>query len=181
MQAAGRLVVPDADQAADLYRLTQDVTAGHGLPAYEISNHAQPGAESRHNLTYWRYGEYIGVGPGAHGRFVEDGRRVVTIAEPMPESWLAAVEARGHGSVGGERLSRTEEADEFLLMGLRLREGIALARYEDLAGRPLPAERLAMLEAEELVAVSADGRIRATASGALVLNALVAELAREPA
>ncbi len=181
LQAAGRLVVPDADQAADLYRLTQDVTAGHGLPAYEISNHAQPGAESSHNLTYWRYGEYIGVGPGAHGRFVEDGARVVTIAEPTPESWLAAVEARGHGSVGGERLSRTEEADEFLLMGLRLREGIALSRYEDLAGRPLPAERLAMLEAEELVAVSADGRIRATASGALVLNALVAELAREPA
>ena len=110
--------------------MTQDVTNAHGLPAYEISNHARPGAESRHNLTYWRYGEYVGVGPGAHGRFVENGRRIVTIAEKMPETWLNLVEARGHGITGGETLTRSEETDEFLLMGLRLAEGIDLARYE---------------------------------------------------
>ena len=102
------------------------MTAARGLPAYEISNHARPGAESRHNLTYWRYGEYVGVGPGAHGRFIENGRRIVTIAEKMPETWANLVEARGHGVTGGEILTRSEEADEFLLMGLRLAEGIDL-------------------------------------------------------
>ena len=85
--------MPDPDLAADLYAVTQEVTDAHGLPAYEISNHARPGAESRHNLTYWRYGEYVGVGPGAHGRFIENGRRIVTIAEKMPETWLNLVEA----------------------------------------------------------------------------------------
>ena len=111
------------------------MTAAHGLPAYEISNHARPGAESRHNLTYWRYGEYVGVGPGAHGRFVENGRRVVTMAEKMPETWANLVEANGHGVTGGEILTRSEEADEFLLMGLRLAEGIDLARYEAAVGQ----------------------------------------------
>ncbi|TIR42233.1 MAG: coproporphyrinogen III oxidase, partial [Mesorhizobium sp.] len=80
LHSARKFVLPDNDHAADLYALTQEVTAAHGLPAYEISNHARPGAESRHNLTYWRYGEYVGVGPGAHGRFVENGRRTVTVA-----------------------------------------------------------------------------------------------------
>ena len=115
--------IPDNDHAADLYAVTQEVTAARGLPAYEISNHARPGAESRHNLTYWRYGEYVGVGPGAHGRFVENGRRVVTIAERMPETWANLVEAKGHGVTGGEILTRSEEADEFLLMGLAARRG----------------------------------------------------------
>ena len=86
LHAAKKFSVPGSDQAAELYEVTQAVTAARGLPAYEISNHARPGAESRHNLTYWRYGEYVGVGPGAHGRFVENGRRVVTVAERMPET-----------------------------------------------------------------------------------------------
>ena len=178
LHAARKFDVPDPDHAAELYALTQSVTAARGLPAYEISNHARPGAESRHNLTYWRYGEYVGVGPGAHGRFIEDGTRVVTIAERRPESWLGMVEQAGHGITGGESLTREEEADEFLLMGLRLAEGIDLARYETLAGRPLSSHRLTLLQEEGLVASIGNSRLRATPRGMIVLDALVADLAR---
>ncbi|MGN6535159.1 MAG: radical SAM family heme chaperone HemW, partial [Mesorhizobium sp.] len=173
LHKAKKFAIPDPDLAADLYQLTQEVTARHGLPAYEISNHARPGAESRHNLTYWRYGEYVGVGPGAHGRFVEDGRRVVTFTEKMPETWLSLVEAKGDGVVGGEVLTRAEEADEFLLMGLRLAEGIDLARYEDYAGRGLPPARLSILQEEGLVAPLGNSRLRATPAGMIVLDAVV--------
>jgi oxygen-independent coproporphyrinogen-3 oxidase len=129
-------------------------------------------------LTYWRYGEYVGVGPGAHGRFIENGRRVVTIAEKMPETWANLVEAKGHGVVGGEVLTRSEEADEFLLMGLRLAEGIDLARYEQLSGRPLSSPRISILQGEGLVAPVGNSRLRATQSGMIVLDAVVADLAR---
>ena len=178
LHAAHKFAIPDNDHAAELYALTQEVTAAHGLPAYEISNHARPGAESRHNLTYWRYGEYVGVGPGAHGRFVEDGRRIVTVTERMPETWANLVEAKGHGVVDGELLSRSEEADEFLLMGLRLAEGIDLARYEALSGRALASDRLSVLQGEGLVAPVGNSRLRATAQGMIVLDAVVADLAR---
>ncbi len=178
LHAAGKFAVPDPDHAAELYRVTQEVTQKRGLPAYEISNHARPGAESRHNLIYWRYGEYVGIGPGAHGRFVEQDRRIVTIAEKMPETWLNLVEAKGHGITGGERLTRSEEADEFLLMGLRLAEGIDVARYEALAGRPLASDRITILRDEDLIEPVGNSRLRATPSGVLVLDALVADLAR---
>ncbi|PBB44249.1 coproporphyrinogen III oxidase [Mesorhizobium sp. WSM3866] len=178
LHSARKFVLPDNDHAADLYALTQEVTAAHGLPAYEISNHARPGAESRHNLTYWRYGEYVGVGPGAHGRFVENGRRTVTVAEKVPETWANLVEARGHGVNGGEVLTRAEEADEFLLMGLRLAEGIDLQRYETLAGRSLASDRLSVLQEEGLVAPVGNARLRATTAGMIVLDAVVADLAR---
>jgi oxygen-independent coproporphyrinogen-3 oxidase len=178
LHAAGKFAVPDPDHAAELYRVTQEVTQKRGLPAYEISNHARPGAESRHNLIYWRYGEYVGIGPGAHGRFVEQDRRIVTIAEKMPETWLNLVEAKGHGITGGERLTRSEEADEFLLMGLRLAEGIDVARYEALAGRPLASDRVTILRDEALIEPVGNSRLRATPSGVLVLDALVADLAR---
>lgn len=178
LHAAGKFKMPDNDLAADLYSLTQSVTAAHGLPAYEISNHARPGAESRHNLTYWRYGEYVGVGPGAHGRFVEGGRRIVTMAEKMPETWAGLVETNGHGVTGGEILTRSEEADEFLLMGLRLTEGIDLARYEQLSGKGFSPARLSVLQEEGLVASVGNSRLRATASGMIVLDAVVADLAR---
>jgi oxygen-independent coproporphyrinogen-3 oxidase len=178
LYAARKFTLPDNDHAADLYALTQEVTAARGLPAYEISNHARPGAESRHNLTYWRYGEYVGVGPGAHGRFVENGRRTVTIAEKMPETWANLVEAKGHGVTGGEVLTRAEEADEFLLMGLRLAEGIDLQRYEAFAGRGLSSARLSVLQEEGLVAPVGNARLRATTAGMIVLDAVVADLAR---
>ncbi|MGB3418755.1 MAG: radical SAM family heme chaperone HemW [Mesorhizobium sp.] len=178
LHKAKKFILPDDDHAAELYEITQEVTAAHGLPAYEISNHARPGAESRHNLTYWRYGEYVGVGPGAHGRFVENGQRVVTIAEKAPESWADLVEAQGHGVVDGELLTRSEEADEFLLMGLRLAEGIDLARYERYSGRSLSTARLATLQQEGLVASIGNSRLRATPAGMIVLDAVVADLAR---
>jgi putative oxygen-independent coproporphyrinogen III oxidase len=178
LHAAGKFVMPDPDLSADLYALTQSVTAQRGLPAYEISNHARPGAESQHNLVYWRYGEYVGAGPGAHGRFVENGRRVVTFTEKMPETWANLVEANGHGVVGGEVLHRSEEADEFLMMGLRLAEGIDLARYEDMADQPLSSKRIAVLQDEGLLESLGNSRLRATPTGMIVLDALVADLAR---
>jgi len=178
LHKAGKFVVPDADHAADLYDVTQEVTASLGLPGYEVSNHARPGAESRHNLIYWQYGQYVGVGPGAHGRFVEDGTRIVTFTEKVPENWLELVEREGTGIVGGEVLTRDEEADEFLLMGLRLVEGIDLARFERLSGRGLDQQRLAMLQEEGLVESIGNSRLRATPAGMVVLNALIAELAR---
>ncbi|MCG8272891.1 radical SAM family heme chaperone HemW [Aquamicrobium sp. NLF2-7] len=178
LYAARKFEMPVPDLAADLYQLTQEVTAARGLPAYEVSNHARPGAESRHNLVYWRYGEYVGIGPGAHGRFVEDGTRTVTIAERHPETWAELVERQGHGIVDGERLTREEEADEFLMMGLRLVEGIDLARFETLSGRTLPRRQLSILQEEGLVAPVGNSGLRATPSGMIVLNSLVAELAR---
>lgn len=178
LRESGKLTPPDMEAAARLYELTQAVTAEAGLPAYEISNHAVYGAESRHNLIYWRYGEYVGAGPGAHGRFVGDGRRHVTFTEKTPEIWLGSVESFGHGVIGGETLTHQEEADEMLLMGLRLKEGIDLARYEALAGRPLDRQRMDMLAGEALIEPVGNARIRATPSGTLVLDALVADLAR---
>lgn len=127
LHARGRLVVPDPDAALDLYALTQDMSAAAGLPAYEISNHAAPGNESRHNLLYWRYGAYAGLGPGAHGRLVlPAGRRICTATEKNPERWAERVETAGHGFTDQTTLSREEQADEMLLMGLRLTEGIDL-------------------------------------------------------
>lgn len=178
LHQARKFEMPASDLAADLYQLTQEVTAARGLPAYEVSNHARPGAESRHNLVYWRYGEYAGIGPGAHGRFVEEGTRVVTITEKHPETWAELVERQGHGAVDGERLTREEEADEFLMMGLRLVEGIDLARFEALSGRTLPRRQLAILQEEGLIEPVGNSRLRATPAGMIVLNSLVAELAR---
>ncbi|MGQ7790799.1 radical SAM family heme chaperone HemW [Faunimonas sp. B44] len=176
LHAAGRLSVPDPDAAADLYTLTQEITARHGLPAYEISNHAAPGAESRHNLTYWRYQDYVGIGPGAHGRFTLEGAKRASAAERLPERWLALVEAAGCGAAVSDPLSAEETADEMLLMGLRLAEGIEPARYAALRGRALSSNRVDGLAALGLVETTAEGRLRATPSGALVLNRLVAEL-----
>lgn len=127
LHARGKLVVPDADHALALYAITQDLTAAAGLPAYEISNHAAPGEESRHNLLYWRYGAYAGVGPGAHGRLVVPAGRLATCTERAPERWVDRVEAAGHGFVEESPLTAAEQADEMLLMGLRLTEGLDLA------------------------------------------------------
>jgi len=177
LHAAGKLVTPDDDTGRALYDATQDVCAAHGLPAYEISNHARPGGECSHNLVYWRYGEYAGIGPGAHGRLNVDGRRHATATEKNPEQWLALVEARGHGLVVDETLTRTEQSDELLLMGLRLAEGIELARYADVAGKPLDPERIADLVQGGLVETTPAGRLRVTAAGFPLLDAVVADLA----
>jgi putative oxygen-independent coproporphyrinogen III oxidase len=177
LHAAGKLLVPDEERARVLYDVTQEVSAARGLPAYEISNHARPGAECRHNLVYWRYHEYAGIGPGAHGRLVIEGRRHATSTERRPESWLMRVEAGGEGVVGDETLTRAEQADEFLLMGLRLAEGIDPRRYTAFAGHPLDATRIAALCGEGFVESTDAGRLRVTAAGFPILDAVVADLA----
>ena len=176
LHASGKLIIPDNDAARELYDITQEITAARGLPAYEISNHARPGAECRHNLVYWRYHEYAGIGPGAHGRLLVDGKRHATSTEKRPESWLMRVEAGGHGLVEDETLLRTEQADEFLLMGLRLAEGIDPQRYAAFAGHTLDEGRIAMLGGEGLIE-TVDGRLRVTRAGFPLLDAVVADLA----
>jgi oxygen-independent coproporphyrinogen-3 oxidase len=176
LAAAGKLHAPQGEAAAELYGLTQELCESHGLPAYEISNHARPGEESRHNLVYWRYGEYAGIGPGAHGRLKRDGARLALSALRDPAAWCAQVEARGHGLESEEPLTPLEEAEEALLMGLRLQEGVALDRLASLTGHGLAAEALGFLESEGLIARQGE-RIAATAAGRLLLNRLVAELA----
>jgi putative oxygen-independent coproporphyrinogen III oxidase len=177
LHKAGKLIVPDEDLGRDLYDLTQQVCADAGLPAYEISNHAHAGAECRHNLIYWRGHEYAGVGPGAHGRLNLGGRRFATETEKRPESWLMRVEAAGSGLTVDETLTPGETADEFLLMGLRLAEGIEPARYHALCGREIDPKRVAVLHEEGAVETTVDGRLRVTQSGFPVLDAVVADLA----
>jgi putative oxygen-independent coproporphyrinogen III oxidase len=177
LHAAGKLAIPDDDRARELYDLTQEITSAHGLPAYEVSNHARPGAECRHNLVYWRYHEYAGIGPGAHGRLVIDGERHATATEKRPESWLMRVEAGGHGVTTDDTLLKSEQADEFLLMGLRLAEGIDTQRYAAFAGQVLDPSRIAALGAEGMVEATPDGRLRVTRAGFPLLDAVVADLA----
>jgi oxygen-independent coproporphyrinogen-3 oxidase len=177
LHAAGKLPVPDQELARLFYDLTQDLCTAAGLPAYEVSNHARRGGECRHNLVYWRYGEYAGVGPGAHGRIEIDGVRHATVMERRPEAWLKLVETRGNGLVVDEPLTRAQMADEFLLMGLRLSEGIDPARYQALAGRALDADRVGMLARGGLIDHSADECVRVTRAGFPVLDSVIAQLA----
>jgi oxygen-independent coproporphyrinogen-3 oxidase len=177
LHAAGKLAVPDDDAARILYDLTREVCAAAGLPAYEVSNHARPGAECRHNLVYWRYHEYAGIGPGAHGRLDIGGRRYAPETEKRPEAWLERVESTGTGLTVDEALSRVEAADEFLLMGLRLAEGIDLERFAALAGAPLAEKQIADLAMHGFVETTPQGRLRVTAAGFPLLDSIVADLA----
>jgi putative oxygen-independent coproporphyrinogen III oxidase len=171
----GALAPLDDDAAADLFALTQELTAAAGLPAYEVSNHARPGRESRHNLTYWRYGDYAGIGPGAHGR----RRGVATVRHRKPENFLAAVAARGHGIAEARTLPAREQASEALLMGLRLAEGVDVpglaARFGLSVSELVDAGKLALYRRQGLV--SQDGaRISITPRGMPLLDALLAEI-----
>ena len=177
LHAAGKLAVPSENDARALYDVTQAVCAEAGFPAYEVSNHARPGAECRHNLVYWRAQEYAGIGPGAHGRLDIEGRRHATATEKRPESWLMRVESLGHGVITDEALTREQMADEFLLMGLRLAEGIDPQRYARISGRPLDPARIALLEEQAAIEADANGMLRVTRSGFPVLDAVVADLA----
>jgi putative oxygen-independent coproporphyrinogen III oxidase len=168
MAARGELAARDPDEAAGLYELTQDMTGAADLPAYEISNHARPGEESRHNLAYWRYRPYLGVGPGAHGR--RGG--VATLRHRKPENWLAALARNGHGLAEEAPLGPSDRALEALLMGLRLREGVELE-----AVRPaLDLDAVARLEARGLMTRTPD-RLVVPAAGRLLLDAILAEVA----
>ncbi len=177
LRDAGKLVTPKAEESRILFETTREICEKHGLPAYEISNHARPGAECRHNLVYWRYGEYAGVGPGAHARLVTGTGRFALSTELSPETWLAKAEAEGHGVLEAERLSPETEGDEFLLMGLRLAEGIDPRRYTMLSGRGLDRRRIDDLLRDDLVEETPEGRLRVTREGFPVLDAIVADLA----
>jgi putative oxygen-independent coproporphyrinogen III oxidase len=178
LAARGSLHTPGEDAAADLFEVTQELTEAAGLPAYEVSNHAAPGHQCRHNLIYWRSGDYAGVGPGAHSRLTgADGRRIGLATERHPEQWRARVEAHGHAVIEEIVIDATEQGEEYVLMGLRLGEGIELERYERLSGQVLEPAKLDTLASGGFLTRSADGRrIAATPAGRRVLNALIAEL-----
>ena len=175
----GELVLPDEDAAAGLYEETQRLMEDVGLPAYEISNHARPGAECRHNLTYWRYGDYIGIGPGAHGRLTLDGAKLATRQHRAPEAWLDAVETAGHATRQRTPVPRAERIDEMLMMGLRLTAGIDRARFR----QETDSEIEAILDGDGLRRLTEAGflvlderGLRATAAGRQRLDALLGAL-----
>ncbi len=172
--AGGLRDLPEDDTAADMYLMTQEVCAAHGMPGYEVSNHAKIGSESRHNLIYWRYGDYAGIGPGAHGRLTQNGVRHATEAVRAPGAWLAQVEAQGHGELAPEALSPVDAGTEFLLMGLRLAEGIDPERYAAISGKVLDRDTITRLE--EMGMLTTGTRIAATDAGRAVLNAVLREL-----
>ena len=179
LAARGELAIPDEDTQAALFEMTQDILTDAGMPAYEISNHARPGAECRHNLTYWRYGDYVGVGPGAHGRLNEGGQKLATRAHRAPEIWLERVEAKGHGAHEDVPVTMAERRAELLMMGLRLAEGVARARLrEELgadAGELVDPTALKRLVDGGFLAVD-DEALRATPAGLQRLNAVLAAL-----
>ncbi|WP_421696132.1 radical SAM family heme chaperone HemW [Aestuariivirga sp.] len=172
----GSLITPTDDSAADLYDLTQELTEKAGLSTYEVSNHAAPGQESRHNLLYWRYGEYAGVGPGAHSRLADGKNRRALIAEKHPETWRDLVASQGHGIISDIIVPPADQASEYLLMGLRIAEGIDLDRYAALAGREIDSSKLAGMKSMGLIKRHGQ-RLMATADGRKLLNAVIAELA----
>ena len=172
--AAGKLRgLPADDLAADMYEATQEICDAAGLPGYEVSNHARLGAESRHNLIYWHYGDYVGIGPGAHGRITIDGKKHVTEAFSSPAKWLSASDS-GKTEKIRQQLAGLEQAEEYLMMGLRVIEGIDLARYANLAGRELSPETIAYLQELDLVATGPN-RLRVTGKGRMVLNGIIKE------
>ena len=178
-QARGELELPPEDVAAALYETTQELLEASGLPSYEISNHAAAGQEARHNLTYWRYEDYAGIGPGAHGRLTIDGVKTATRQHRAPEAWLARVEREGHATQTSAALAREECREEMLLLGLRLREGVTRARFRAVCGseleEALDAERLAQLIDGGFLALDEAG-LRASAAGRQRLNAVLAAL-----
>ncbi len=174
---AGKLIVPEDDAAADLFELTGEMTRAAGFTRYEVSNHARPGGEAKHNLVYWRGGTYVGIGPGAHGRIDIAGTRTATSTHRHPETWLAAVEADGHGLAEREGLDADARADEYLLMALRLSEGMDLDAYARRSGAPLPEERVDALVSGGFLARQGR-RIIVPDTARLLTNAVVRELAQ---
>jgi putative oxygen-independent coproporphyrinogen III oxidase len=174
----GSLVVPSEETAAALFDITQELTLAHGLEAYEVSNHARPGQESRHNMVYWRYGDYIGIGPGAHSRLcLDNGERLAISTERHPETWRSLVISRGHGRVEEIQLSLADQGLEMLLMGLRLTEGISTSRYYELTGLELDGGKIShYTEKELLIHDKTSGRLMTTPKGRRVLNALTMAL-----
>jgi oxygen-independent coproporphyrinogen-3 oxidase len=178
LHAAGKLAIPRDDDAAALFELTQELCEAAGLPAYEISNHARPGEEARHNLLYWRYGDYAGIGPGAHGRIAAPEGKLALSAERDPAIWAARVARTGHGLVARERLGMLEQAEEMLLMGLRLSQGMDVQSLADRTGYTIAADVRQRLARDGLLTAAGPGdALAATRQGRLLLNSLIAHLA----
>ncbi len=175
----GEILVANEDDVFEMYEITQEITNDAGLPAYEISNHARAGQESRHNLAYWRYEDYIGIGPGAHGRYVKNGMRYATENHRSPDTWLEQVEKQGAGLKARETLDDATAMREALMMGLRLTEGIDLGRWCEKFPTPLPSflisAKLEKLKKEGLI-VEDEKKLRATAAGLQRLDAVLAFL-----
>ena len=167
--------LPSDDISAELYDITSDLCEDRGFSAYEVSNYAQEGSESVHNLVYWRYGDYIGIGPGAHGRLTIDGKRYATETFLSPEEWLTKVDNQGSGESRLSELSQEQQAAEMVMMGLRLNEGVSFKRFENLSGSSFSEEKLSFLKSIQLIEQK-KGNIIATFSGRKVLNSVLAEL-----
>jgi oxygen-independent coproporphyrinogen-3 oxidase len=182
LHARGDFTLPEGDDAARLYHATAEEAARHDLLPYEVSNYAKPDAQSRHNLAYWRYGDYLGIGPGAHQRLLLDGGMIATRRHRAPEEWATRVERDGHAAVEQETLAPRDRAREALLMGLRLAEGVDPARIAARAGLPFdqaidPAMLMALLD-EDYLAWTPAGRLHATAEGIVRLDAILPLLLR---
>ena len=173
--AVGKLRgLPTDDLGADMYAATQDICGEMGMPSYEVSNHARDGAQSRHNLIYWRYGDYLGIGPGAHGRLSQNGSRFATECFSNPKRWLDA-SVSGATEKPRELLTTEDQGSEFLMMGLRLKEGVDLRRYEALAGAPLSTKKITQMQDIGMISRVQD-QLFVTDQGFMVLNAILAEL-----
>lgn len=166
--------LPEDDTAADMYAATQEICGAAGMEAYEVSNHAKPGAESRHNLIYWRYGDFIGIGPGAHGRITVDGQRMATDAERTPGKWLHAVEGLAPLETR-HPIDPLDQAGEYLMMGLRVSDGLDKSRYENMAGQPLNVDKLRYLTEIGMIRETRHS-VQVTEEGRMVLNAIIKEL-----
>ncbi|WP_138924631.1 radical SAM family heme chaperone HemW [Sulfitobacter sp. BSw21498] len=166
--------LPTDDLGADMYAATQDICGEMGMPSYEVSNHARDGAQSRHNLIYWRYGDYLGIGPGAHGRLTQNGNRFATECFSNPKRWLDA-SVSGATEKPRELLTTEDQGSEFLMMGLRLKEGVDLRRYEALAGAPLSTKKITQMQDIGMISRVHD-QLFVTHQGFMVLNAILAEL-----
>jgi len=170
--------LPDEARSVTLYEITQDLCSSAGLHAYEISNHSRAGAQSEHNLIYWRGGDYAGVGPGAHGRLTLAGQRWATEALKQPSGWLEAVEKRGTGELPRDEITSSARAQEYVLMSMRLAEGLDMARLEAISGYALTSAAIAELSALNLI-VSGSGRVKATAQGRMILNSVIRRLTED--
>lgn len=178
----GEFQIPDQEQAGALFDVTQEICEQAGMPAYEISNHARPGQECRHNLTYWRYGEYLGIGPGAHGRIAALNGRAANRQKTKPALWLEDVERQGHGTAETHILEQGQDiAEELLLMGLRLREGVWFRNFTDIVGKDFAGmfdpDRISLLRDAGFIDMDQD-RLWATDRGRPVLNSVITELVR---
>jgi len=174
-EARGDIKAVDGDKSADFYDLVRARLIAEGFDHYEVSNFAKPGHRSQHNLAYWQGQDYVGVGPGAHGRLTVEGTRYATIAAMRPKDYKNSVAATGLGNAEKETLSRTAWAEEYLLMGLRIEEGVSLARFREIANRRLPAETISELESVGLIQ-RFDDKLKATSQGRLLLNSVTEKL-----